>query len=244
MSCQRTSELKCKEYKNSTKKSSYLGSLSLISIIYEIDTSNQCSGSQGLIVGGEDAEPAEFPHMAGIGYLDQDKISYLCGGTLISNQHELTAAHCKSYDSIKPTTVRLGSVKINTKNNDAQDFSIASFTSHENYDYATSKNDISVIKLSKVILFTKAIRPACLPQPNGQIPSNATATGWGIKDTFTLDTADNLQKVRLDIIDVRKCQEVYEDDKKIDEDKQICAGVLAGKLFLNCLGIKSTFNLI
>lgn len=48
-----------------------------------------------LIVGGKKAEAKEFPHMAAVGFNGpNEKISWLCGGSLISSKVVLTAAHC------------------------------------------------------------------------------------------------------------------------------------------------------
>ena len=46
--------------------------------------------SQGRIVGGEEAAPHSYPWMAALFIDDQ----WFCGGTLISDEWVLTAAHC------------------------------------------------------------------------------------------------------------------------------------------------------
>ncbi|KAK9737519.1 Trypsin [Popillia japonica] len=59
-------------------------------------------------VGGQDAEPLEFPHMAILGYGDPNNTKWLCGGSLISENFVLTAAHCiyTRYGSV--TIIKLG----------------------------------------------------------------------------------------------------------------------------------------
>ena len=47
-----------------------------------------------LVVGGELAKAREFPHMALLGYEIGGEIKYECGGSLISDEYILTAAHC------------------------------------------------------------------------------------------------------------------------------------------------------
>lgn len=59
----------------------------------------RCDPSHGLLVGGPKAKSGELPHMAAIGYrtISQDgpsKLDFVCGGSLISESHVLTAASC------------------------------------------------------------------------------------------------------------------------------------------------------
>lgn len=47
----------------------------------------------GRITNGELAEPGQFPYQVGLSLHIGDKRAW-CGGSLISNRHVLTAAHC------------------------------------------------------------------------------------------------------------------------------------------------------
>lgn len=47
-----------------------------------------------LIVGGTEAQPREFPHMARLGFGNFTSLRWGCGGSLISRRFILSAAHC------------------------------------------------------------------------------------------------------------------------------------------------------
>lgn len=85
-----------------------------------------------LIIGGQEAGAKEFPHMAEVGYGDDD-IKWNCGGSVISETSVLSAAHCSEHIEDGPATVvRLG--VLNHKDlSMAQSIKIAQRISHPEY---------------------------------------------------------------------------------------------------------------
>lgn len=79
-----------------------------------------------------------------------------------------------------PVVVHLGSVELYSSN--ATSIAVESVTNHPGYSPPSCYNDIGLVKLSEAPVFTKSLRPACLPtvKTRAQIPGAVTiATGWG-----------------------------------------------------------------
>lgn len=135
-----------------------------------------------MIVGGQVANPGEFPHMAALGYPDfNGGLAFKCAGSLISDLYVLSAAHCAVADRSRPSVVRLGDLYLGVKEQNLPeiDVPVASFTSHPNYNKESRQNDIALVKMSRPVTFTNSIRPACLWQKPNVASSTAIATGWG-----------------------------------------------------------------
>ncbi|KAL7039771.1 hypothetical protein ACKWTF_000108 [Chironomus riparius] len=209
----RLSERKCEEYASKLQMLKFAGSLSLVNKVHTINV-DQCDVSQGLIIGGMNSKPGEFPHMVAIGYKGPYSriVSFRCGGSLISERFVLTAAHCKKAERENATLVR-----------------IDQFIVHECYDLRKQKNDIAVVRLTRDAPLGKFIRPACLMTPNTILQNNkVVATGWGLTIVHSYQTSDILQKVDLSLIRNEKCTEILDDTGYSIDNSQLCAGELQG----------------
>ena len=103
-----------------------------------------------------------------------------CGGSLISDQHVLTAAHCTEGGSTSSIRVLLG--EHDTTDSVADIRTISAITDHPSYTGSNSLDyDFSILTLSDPVTFSKQIALVCLPSSTSSLYTGevATVTGWG-----------------------------------------------------------------
>ena len=138
------------------------------------------------IVGGVESSVGAWPWATILGSARGSSFRVVCGGTLISPNHVLTAAHCFPGGSNSGiTTARLGEHDINTAREGAnhRDITIASVKVHESYSTNSLKNDIAIVTLRNPVQLGGNIRQACLPNTFRGVDltrrPNPFVIGWG-----------------------------------------------------------------
>uniref|UniRef100_A0AB38ZEC3 Venom S1 protease 28 n=1 Tax=Ectomocoris sp. TaxID=3104572 RepID=A0AB38ZEC3_9HEMI len=158
------------------------------------------------IVGGKATKVNEYPMMAGFVYLEEDKV--LCGGTIITQRHIITAAHCTEPFTPEEYGIFIGHHNYKKAKNEINLLAPEKFIEHENYDSFTLKYDISLVIMKEIIEFSKNVGPACMPKTTdlNVIKHRVKILGWGLT-RYKGKTSDTLLKVNVDVQEFNTCVE-------------------------------------
>ena len=150
-----------------------------------------------------------YPWMAAL-FVDG---KYFCGGTLISEEWVVTAAHCVDGDALE-VRVMLGAHNIKAETEEGRiNINTMMFFTHPEYNPTALQNDIALIHLGRPVQFSRRISPVCLP---GQADTDRTledrtvlATGWGRPSDTAKGISPVLREVSLHTISNIECMKQY-----------------------------------
>ena len=196
-----------------------------------------CGRKPSLIVGGYEVTSYSIPWQVSLVKPTSDLP--FCGGTLISDRHVLTAAHCLTKKEWPkrggwPADVIVGQHRHSTS--DGTRHKACRYVNHPQYltEPAYLDNDIAILHLEKPVTIGTRVVPACLPKSSmgGDflVGEPLTVSGWGkTGNGWRQGDSAVLKSVNVPVVSHAQCQASFNShDRIISDAKQICAGGTKG----------------
>ncbi|MFJ2773633.1 S1 family peptidase [Streptomyces sp. NPDC087300] len=202
------------------------------------------------IIGGTEVSNDAYPFMVAL--MEKGSGSALdrqfCGGSLVTADTVVTAAHCLVDDAGKPVKpkslqVAVGRTVLSAKQGQIRNIAKGGVVVHPRYLKGKEAYDVAFLQLAKPV---KGIAPVALPTQGTDAlirpGQKATVAGWGNTDTEMTYTPDRLRQVKVPIISHAECGTSYKEyDSKVNfcagvEGKDSCQGDSGGPIFRNVPG--------
>ncbi|XP_039492861.1 chymotrypsin-2 [Drosophila santomea] len=181
----------------------------------------------GRVVNGTDSSVEKYPFVIS---MRSSSGSHSCGGSIISKQFVMTAAHCTDGRTASSLSVQYGVTQINATGPNV--VRVKKIIQHEDYNpYNNYANDISLLLVEEPFEFDGVtVAPVKLPElafatPQTDAGGEGVLIGWGLNATGGY-IQSTLQEVGLKVYSDEECTERH--GGRTDPRYHICGGVDEG----------------
>ncbi|XP_055371669.1 transmembrane protease serine 9-like [Condylostylus longicornis] len=172
------------------------------------------------IIGGRPTGVNQYPWMARLVYDGK----FHCGGTVLTKDYVLTAAHCVKRLRKSKIRIIFGDHDQHVTNEtQAIQRAVTKIVKHRKFDPETYNNDIALLRLRKSLNLSRNILPICLPRynydPAGRI---GTVVGWG-RTSEGGELPGLVSHVKVPIMTITECRNQKYKSTRITSS-MVCAG--------------------
>lgn len=132
---------------------------------------------------GEQAEKGQFPYLVSLRLkesIESEKSFHICGGTIISPQFVISAAHCYSPSyKIEQYQIIAG---VHDRSDNSTSYEVEQYIRHPKYNKTIMMFDIALIQLKTLIVFDEYVAAINIDPTFIDSGKRAIAAGWGRTD--------------------------------------------------------------
>jgi secreted trypsin-like serine protease len=194
----------------------------------------QCGRSRfatPLIIGGNSAHKGEFPWFGTLFITSNKEPKLLCGASLLSAKHVLTAAHCIE----RPNEPHMYTVLVGRHNIadgsevNSQSRKVTKLEIHPDFYRVRRKTadaDIALLKLQSFVQFNDFVQTICLPRASLNLSGvQGTVVGYG-KSESPEEHTSTPRKISVRAVDLQSCLLNDGGYRDIASSRNFCAGGL------------------
>uniref|UniRef100_A0A1I8NZT7 Peptidase S1 domain-containing protein n=1 Tax=Stomoxys calcitrans TaxID=35570 RepID=A0A1I8NZT7_STOCA len=152
---------------------------------------------QGRIVNGNSANERQFPYQVSLRYHGY----HICGGSILSQNYVVTAAHCVKNNPAWTLTIRAGSRLVNSGGQVVRVSEVKIHPSYRNFG-----NDIALLKLSQPVKFNDTVKAIALARKAPPSGAAVLTSGWGRLGKSIPNTPRVLQYTILNALTNGECK--------------------------------------